>query len=109
VLAPHVDLAAYRIVQEALTNVRRHSAAGSATVALGFEPTQLTLAIRDAGPHAAVRVAADPATAAGDGHEGHGLQGMRERAAALGGHLVADTAEDGGFVVLATLPTAGSR
>nr|WP_245686022.1 sensor histidine kinase [Streptomyces niveus] len=93
-LAPGADLAAFRIVQEALTNVVRHSGSRTADVQVGYGPGLLTLRIDDAGP----------ATGDEAGGSGNGLAGMRERAAALGGSIEAGPRPDGGFRVRATLP-----
>lgn len=90
-----VELTTYRIVQEALTNVLRHAGAGRAVVSLRYEPDALTVEIGDDGRGAAGRHV----------HSGFGLLGMRERAAALGGHLKAGPGDDGGFCVRAWLPT----
>jgi signal transduction histidine kinase len=96
-LAAEVDRAAYRIVQEALTNVRRHAGSGAAaTVTIGYEPEGLTLRVDDTG------VGVDDST---PDDEGNGIPGMRERAAALGGTLAAGPNADGGFRVEAHLPT----
>jgi signal transduction histidine kinase len=94
-LGPGVELAAYRIVQEALTNTRRHAPGAAVDVELHYTDTFLRLLIRDNGPGAAT-----PARAGG-----HGLLGMRERAAAVGGHLRSGPTNTGGFLVEATLPT----
>jgi len=93
-LAPGADLAAFRIVQEALTNVVRHSGSRHARVRLEHAEGALRLRIDDDGP----------ATGADAGGSGNGLAGMRERAAALGGTIEAGPREDGGFRVLAVLP-----
>ncbi|WUO27042.1 sensor histidine kinase [Streptomyces sp. NBC_00286] len=93
-LSPGADLAAFRIVQEALTNVVRHSGSRHARVLLRYENDALKLRIDDDGP----------ATGADAGGGGNGLAGMRERAAALGGTIEAGPREDGGFRVLAVLP-----
>ncbi|MEV5437521.1 sensor histidine kinase [Streptomyces sp. NPDC052682] len=93
-LAPGTDLAAFRIVQEALTNVVRHSGSRHARVHLDHDDRALRLRIDDDGP----------ATGADAGGSGNGLAGMRERAAALGGTVEAGPRPDGGFRVLATLP-----
>ncbi|MCF1592798.1 sensor histidine kinase [Streptomyces muensis] len=94
-LAPGTDLAAFRIVQEALTNVVRHSGSRHARVHLDHDDrTTLRLRIDDDGP----------ATGADAGGSGNGLAGMRERAAALGGTIEAGPRADGGFRVLAVLP-----
>jgi signal transduction histidine kinase len=93
-LPPGVDLAAYRIVQEALTNARRHAPGAAVDVELSYAPDALHLRVRDDGP----------GPGAGGGGEGHGLLGMRERAAMAGGSLRAGAADGGGFVVEADLP-----
>ncbi|CAM5245160.1 Signal transduction histidine kinase [Streptomyces sp. KS_5] len=94
-LAPGTDLAAFRIVQEALTNVVRHSGSRHARVHLDHgDGATLRLRIDDDGP----------ATGADAGGSGNGLAGMRERAAALGGTIEAGARGDGGFRVLAVLP-----
>ncbi len=100
-LDPGVELAAYRIVQEALTNSRRHAPGAAVDVELHYAGDALRLLIRDNGPGPSA-----PAPASG-----HGLLGMRERAAAVGGQLRTGRAGTGGFLVEATLPTAtdGSR
>ncbi|MFB7241169.1 two-component sensor histidine kinase [Streptomyces populi] len=92
--APGTDLAAFRIVQEALTNVVRHSGSRRARVRFEHERGVLRLVIDDDGP----------ATGADAGGSGNGLAGMRERAAALGGTIEAGPRDDGGFRVLAVLP-----
>jgi signal transduction histidine kinase len=97
-LDPGVELAAYRIVQEALTNVRRHAPGAGVDVELRYVDHALMLRIRDNGP--------GPPADAGVG--GHGLLGMRERAAAVGGRLRTGPAAGGGFFVEATLPAAAS-
>ncbi len=97
-LPPPVALAAYRIVQESLTNVVRHAGRVAATVSLGHEGGYLHVdVINDAGALAAFR----------DG-TGAGLAGMRERAAALGGTLDAGPRPGGGFAVRARLPVPAS-
>jgi signal transduction histidine kinase len=87
-----IDLTAYRIVQEALTNARRHAPAARVEVDLRYEPTRLRIRVRDDGP--------GPAAVP----DGHGLQGMRERAAMVGGTVRTGPAEEGGFEVEARLP-----
>jgi signal transduction histidine kinase len=94
-----IDLAAYRIVQEALTNVLRHSAARTVRLGLTHEPSRLLIRIRDDGPAA---TGDTPRRAAG--RCGHGIDGMRERALALSGRLTAAPHPDGGFEVRAELP-----
>ncbi len=92
---PGVDLAAFRIVQEALTNVVKHAGAGRAVVEVRDDPGELRLEVRDDGD--------GPAGRAGAG--GHGLVGMRERVALYGGRLEAGPAVPGpGFRVTATFP-----
>lgn len=91
-----VDLAAYRIVQEALTNVRKHAGTGAAAhVAVHFGESDIALEVTDDGSGASARR---------NGHAGHGLVGMRERAALYGGALKAGPRPDGGFRVAARLP-----
>ncbi len=88
-LPPNADLAAFRIVQEALTNVVRHSGSRTARVRLRYAPGALEIEVDDDGP----------ATAApGERAGGNGLIGMRERAAALGGTVEAGPRADGGYV-----------
>jgi signal transduction histidine kinase len=96
VLPAGADLAAFRIVQEALTNIVRHSAARTAQVVLRYASGQLEIRVDDDGP----------ATEGGDSGGGRGLLGMRERAAALGGTVTAGPRADGGFRVLARIPVA---
>jgi signal transduction histidine kinase len=91
VLPAAVELAAFRIVQEALTNVSRHAAARSATVRVQYDGDDLGVEVVDDG----VGGAAAP---------GNGITGMRERAAALGGTVEAGPAPGGGFRVAAHLP-----
>jgi signal transduction histidine kinase len=93
-LPPGVDLAAYRIVQEALTNVLKHAGPARARIALRYGDRELGLEITDDGRGT---------SANGDGG-GHGLVGMRERVALYGGSLEARPAPDGGFRVRARLP-----
>ena len=93
-LDPGVELAAYRIVQEALTNSRRHAPGAAVDVELALRADALRLLVRDNGP-GSVGPPAD---------HGHGLTGMRERAAAVGGQLRTGQSIAGGFLVEATLP-----
>jgi signal transduction histidine kinase len=90
-----VSLAAYRIVQESLTNVRRHAGPASTRVAVRFDDGALEVEVANA--------AGRPDPGAGRG-SGHGLIGMRERARLYGGTLHAAPAPDGGFLVRARLP-----
>ncbi|NUR26802.1 MAG: sensor histidine kinase [Catenulispora sp.] len=97
-LDPGVELAAYRIAQEALTNARRHARGAPVDVELRFEPDALRLRIMDSG----TGVAAPDVAPSAPG--GHGLSGMRERAASVGGRLEAGPGVGGGYVVEAWLP-----
>jgi signal transduction histidine kinase len=96
-LDPGVELAAYRIVQEALTNARRHAPGAAVDVELHFADDALHVRIRDNGPGPAAKPSRPDAA-------GHGLLGMRERAAAVGGEFRAGAAPAGGFLVQTTLP-----
>ena len=122
-----VDLTAYRLIQESLTNTTKHAAGACASVRLTYRPDVLALAVEDDGPHArddddrpsarqhdgagrggagrggAYSGGAAGHPGAGDGEVGHGLIGMRERAAVVGGWVSAGP-HDGGFLVLAELP-----
>ena len=103
-----VDAAAYRIVQEALTNAVRHSAGRSALVQLRYRPADLEIEVADDGTTAVPTPATgDPSAAASKraNSTGNGLRGMTERARALGGSLDAGPRPGGGFRVLARLPT----
>jgi signal transduction histidine kinase len=104
VLPAAIDSAAYRIVQEALTNVIRHSGARAATVTARVHGGRLDLEIADDGrgieADGSVGDPARPAVTAA----GHGVLGMRERATLLGGRLTATNGAHGGFVVCAELP-----
>jgi signal transduction histidine kinase len=92
-----VDLAAYRIIQESLTNAIRYAAPATATIRLEFTDDQLRIAVTDTGQGPTDDYAEDGG--------GHGLIGMRERATAIGGTLRAGPSAHGGFRVLACLPT----
>ncbi|MEU5208951.1 sensor histidine kinase [Streptomyces sp. NPDC020742] len=94
-LAPGVELSAFRIVQEALSNAMRHAPGASVRVTLGYHGAGLTLRIANSAPDGPV----PPAPGSG-----HGLLGMRERTAMLGGELAAGPVPDGGFEVTAFLP-----
>jgi signal transduction histidine kinase len=87
-----VDLSAYRIVQEALTNTLKHARAESARVTIGYADASLELEILDDGSSGAVS------------RGGRGIIGMRERAGLLGGELTAGPRPSGGFGVRATIP-----
>lgn len=94
---PGVELAAYRIVQEALTNVMKHAPDASARVRVAFGSAQLELEIEDHGQRNGAA-----------GH-GYGLAGMRERAELYGGSVEAAPVGGGGFRVLARLPLERRR
>ena len=98
-LPPAVDRASYRIAQEGLTNALRHAGPdAAAAVTVSYEPERLVLEVVDDGRGPA----GDPDDT--DRGGGHGIAGMRERAAALGGSLDAGSGPDGGFRVRAFLP-----
>ncbi|WP_372504523.1 sensor histidine kinase [Streptomyces spinosisporus] len=92
-LDPGVEVTAYRIVQEALTNARRHAPGAAVDVELRYGPDELVVRVRDNGPGPVA-----------PGTPGHGLLGMRERAATVGGTLRTGAAHGGGFLVEARLP-----
>jgi signal transduction histidine kinase len=95
-LAPGLDLTAYRLVQEALTNSLRHAVSPTrAEVSIGYTSEHLELAIRDDGRRVAPGAEA-----------GHGLLGLRERVSVYGGDLIARPRPEGGFELLATMPLA---
>ncbi|MBV9803289.1 MAG: sensor histidine kinase [Solirubrobacterales bacterium] len=106
-LPASIDLAAFRIVQEALTNIVRHAGAGVATVELTYGPNELTVQVDDDGhgpdPSGARREAPAPDSDGG----GNGIPGMRERAVALGGTFDAGPRSSGGFRVRAQIPLPG--
>ena len=92
-----VDLAAYRVLQEALTNALKHAGAARAEVVIHYGPSELELSIVNDG------------RAARNGGRGHGLVGMRERVALYGGTFEAGPRDDGGYAVRATLPVDRPR
>jgi signal transduction histidine kinase len=96
-LPPGVELSAYRIVQEALSNAMRHAPGSVVRVEIGYAPAELDLLVVN-GPR---RAAASVAPGRGPGL---GVLGMRERAAMLGGDLTAGPTADGGYAVAAVLP-----
>ncbi|PWU62303.1 hypothetical protein DLE60_01050 [Micromonospora globispora] len=87
-----VDVAAYRIIEESLTNARRHAPGAAVAVRLRYDPDGLTIEVRDEGP---------PTGTAG---AGAGLLGMRKRAESVGGTFSAGPRPEGGFLVRAVLP-----
>ncbi len=97
-----IDLSAYRVVQESLTNVRKHAGPAEAEVVLAYQPDSLVVTIRDDGRGAAAL------TPVGDG-QGQGLVGMGERLALFGGELRAGPRVGGGYEVRARFPLDGSR
>ncbi|WP_327233603.1 histidine kinase [Streptomyces sp. NBC_01317] len=96
-LAPGVGLSAYRIVQEALSNVMRHAPGAEVRVEIGYLPSRVVVRVVNSAP---ARAVAPPST-----DVGHGLLGMRERTAMLGGELATGATPPGGYEVTATLPT----
>ena len=96
-----LDLAAYRIVQESLTNVARHAGPATATVRLAYRTDGLDIDVSDDGKAAMGNGGRLPGT-------GSGIGGMRERAVALGGRLTAGPRDGGGFTVSAHLPLGGT-
>jgi signal transduction histidine kinase len=103
-LEPAVEVSAYRIVQEALTNVRRHARARHVDVRLTYEPGCLRLHVSDDGTGRAT-----DASLPHDGRQpGYGLVGMRERVEVYGGRLSVSSPSTGGFTVEAELPLGGS-
>jgi len=98
-LSPGVDLSAFRIVQEALTNALKHAGPAHANVEIRYHPTLLELEITDDGVSPGT-----PRTAGG-----HGLTGMRERVTIFGGHLESGPRPQGGYVLRAQLPLEAGR
>jgi len=98
VLPPGVDLSAYRIVQEALTNALKHAGPARARVVLRYGTEDLELEIVD-----------DGSGVGSEGNGGHGLAGMRERVTVFGGELSAGPRPEGGYALRARLPLASAR
>jgi signal transduction histidine kinase len=92
-----IDLSAYRIVQEGLTNTLKHAGAGQADVRIGYAPGEVFIDVRD-----------DGAGSAGGHGLGHGLAGVRERVALFGGRMEAANADGGGFLLRTRLPLGRS-
>lgn len=93
-----IDLSAYRIVQEALTNTLKHAHASQADVTVRYAPHHVELEVRD-----------DGEGITSNGGPGHGLVGIRERVKIYGGQVTAGPATDGGFLLTARLPVETSR
>jgi signal transduction histidine kinase len=98
-LSPGADLAAYRVVQEALTNTLKHSHGSRAAVVVRYEPADVVVEVVDDG--------VGTANGLRSGNGGHGLIGMHERMALYGGTLEAGARPEGGFRVLARVPAEG--
>jgi signal transduction histidine kinase len=98
-LPADIDLSAFRIIQEAVTNVVRHAGTGHCRVTVDCRDSELGIEVTDDG-----RGAAPPAEEPGEGGGGFGIDGMRERACLLGGELTAGPRAGGGFRVAARLP-----
>jgi signal transduction histidine kinase len=121
VLPQGMDLSAYRILQEALSNAMRHAPGSEVRVELAYFPSSLVLKVRNNGCLSAAAppgkrsrpgAAAAPGSGQGDGAghgAGHGIIGMRERAAMLGGELAAGPTDDGDFLVTAVLPDSNDQ
>jgi len=103
-LPAEVDVAAYRIVQEALTNSARHAPGSTATVSVRYAGDDVVVQVDDDGAATGAARAARPGT---EGSGGNGIAGMTERAQALGGSLAARPRPGGGFRVRARLPLGG--
>ncbi|MFF0477645.1 sensor histidine kinase [Streptomyces sp. NPDC004284] len=97
-LPPGVELCAYRVVQEALTNVLKHARPATAVVKVRYQPHRLLVSVTDDGP------GVDPVRV--DARDGHGLIGMQERAKLYGGAVTTGPGPEGGFRVRLTLPTS---
>jgi signal transduction histidine kinase len=111
-----VDLAAYRIVQESLTNAIRHAGPATAAVSLAYDESELRIEVTDTGrgyaPAAGSHHQGNPENGgekSGTQETGHGLTGMRERAASVGGTVDAGPSPAGGYRVAARLPTGRSQ
>jgi len=93
-----LDVSAYRIVQEGLTNALKHAGASQADVTVRYDRRELGIEVRDNG---------GGASPDGSNGSGHGLVGIRERVKIYGGEMTADTASEGGFVLSVRLPLQG--
>ncbi|MFI2610449.1 sensor histidine kinase [Kitasatospora sp. NPDC018619] len=103
-LSPGVDLTAFRIVQESLTNVAKHAHGADAEITLTFRGSRVAVSVANGRPTATGRPRAVSPPEQAPGQSGFGLIGMRERAGAVGGRLSADRRPGGGFLVTAELP-----
>jgi signal transduction histidine kinase len=108
VLPPGLDLAAYRVVQEALTNVMKHTRQAKTMVRLDYRPEELVVEVTDDGPPAAApanrgAAPAPPDAAPANAGTGRGLLGLRERVALYGGEFDAGQRPGGGWRVRARL------
>lgn len=106
-LPPGVDLTAFRIIQEALTNVGKHAGTSHARIRLSWSHDLLGITVADDGPGS--RAANRPSFTASDRPSGCGLMGMRERAKAVGGQLFTENSPAGGFIVSAHLPLTSAN
>lgn len=102
-MPPGLDLTAYRIIQEAVTNVLKHAQATSVRVAIAYERNQLELEVSDDGSAVGSSVVQEQSILGGGGH---GLIGMRERATVFGGTISAGRTPGSGWTVHARLPIA---
>jgi signal transduction histidine kinase len=105
-----VDAAAYRILQESLTNVLRHAGAAAARIRVACVGGALLIEVTDAGQSGPINGTPTDASGVGAGGRagGSGIRGMRAQAEALGGHLHAGPGPDGGYMVAARLPLSGA-
>ncbi|NUR27518.1 MAG: sensor histidine kinase, partial [Catenulispora sp.] len=102
-LPPEIELSAFRIILEAVTNVVRHSGARACRVAVGYEPEGVTIEVVDDGDDG-LSGPGRPRPSTAPGGSGFGLLGMRERVTLLSGQFSAGRRPEGGFRVTARLP-----
>jgi signal transduction histidine kinase len=103
-LSPGADLAAYRIVQEALTNVMKHAGQARTSISIDYRPGQVIIEVTDDGSGSGARAITASPAGTGSAGTGRGLPGLRERVALYGGMLDAGRRAGGGWRVLAHLP-----